>query len=221
MIEKIFHQIWINDAKPELPDDLKKLRDTWLVHHPAWEYRLWNLSNLDFEPQCAALLPMCRHPAQMADLLRMEILRKHGGVYVDTDFECLRPIDHILEGVFDFSCSEDGRCLSIGILGAPKGSRLFSAVVDSFPERVGEKPINIETGPAFFTEVLLRTGFKNNLTVFPSHFFYPFNYHTPDRSAVDLSRSYAVHHYADSWKTPLPAWRTLLSRIKSSLLKSK
>ena len=217
MIEKIFHQIWINNKNPELPDDLKKLRDTWLAHHPTWEYRLWNLANLDFEPRCAPLLPKCQHPAQIADLLRMEILCQHGGVYLDTDFECLRPIDEIIEDVFEFGCSDDGRCLSIAILGAQKGSHLFNAVVDNFPKKVGERPVNIETGPAFFTEVLLKKGFNNNFTVFPSHFFYPFNYHTPDRSSVDLSHSYAVHHYADSWKSPVPAWRKFLSRVKRAL----
>ena len=218
MIEKVFHQIWINELSPELPDQFKRLRDTWLLHHPDWEYRLWNLDNLDLEPRCAPLLLRCQHPAQMADLLRMEILFQHGGVYIDTDFECLRSIDGIISDVDEFSCSEDGKCLQIAILGAQKNSRIFGEVIEHFPDELGVRPVNIETGPAFFTRVLLRSGFSNNFTVFPSHFFYPFNFHTPNRESVDLSGSYAVHHYADSWKPRVPGWRKLLSRVKRSLL---
>lgn len=217
MIERIFHQIWINSSNPDLPDRFKQFRDTWLARHPDWEYRLWNLENLEFDPSCAALLPKCQHAAQMADLLRMEIIYRYGGVYVDTDFECLRPIDKILEGIEAFGCSEDGRCITNSILGARKHSRLFKSVIDSFPASLGNKPVNIETGPAFLTDVILRTGFKNDFTLFPTYFFYPFNYHTRDRTSVDLSRSYAMHHYADSWKPPVPLWKKCLGKVRRSL----
>ncbi|ANO50924.1 glycosyltransferase family 32 protein [Woeseia oceani] len=219
MIEKVFHQIWINDEQPDLSDEAKRLRDTWIEKHPSWVYRLWNLDNLDFEPRCAGLLKQCQHPAQMADLLRMEILHKHGGVYFDTDFECLRPFDDILEGVEDFTCSEDSVYLSIGLLGARRQSPLFESVIRQFPDRLGLKPVNVETGPAFFTGCVLRGGFKNDLTVFPSHLFYPFNYHTPNRESVDTSNSYAVHHYADSWKKRVPDWRRALSVAKRILIR--
>lgn len=219
MVERKFHQIWINREHPALPDAAKRMRDTWLHHHPDWDYCLWNLENLDFEPACAGLLPRCQHPAQMADLLRMEILYRNGGVYVDTDFECLRPLGELLEGVDDFSCSEDGDYLSIGVLGGRRGSPLYKHVIDNFPNRLGQEPVNVETGPAFFTRNVLRGGFRNNLTVFPSHYFYPFNYHTPDRKSVDTGSSYAVHHYADSWKKPPSRWRRALSAAKRFIIR--
>ena len=40
-----------------------------------------------------------RNLAERADVLRYEILRRHGGVYVDVDVECLRPLDDLLTGV--------------------------------------------------------------------------------------------------------------------------
>jgi len=217
MIEKIFHQIWINSESSELPAQFKQYRDTWLAHHPDWEYRLWNLENLEFEPRCKDLLSQCQHPAQMADLLRMELLYHYGGVYIDTDFECLHSLDEVLEDVTAFSCSEDGRCISIGIMGAHKGSRLFKAVIDNFPSSLGHMPVNVETGPVFFTDVILRKGFKNNFTLFPTHYFYPFNYHTDEPKSVDLSSSYAVHHYADSWKPSVSKYRRVLDKFRRLL----
>jgi inositol phosphorylceramide mannosyltransferase catalytic subunit len=214
MIEKVFHQIWINKSDPELPARFRPYRDSWLEHHPRWEYRLWNLENLDFQPECGELLPQCRHPAQMADLLRMEILHRHGGVYVDTDFECLKPIDGLIEKTQTFGCSEDGCCISIGIIGCQKGSSILRNVIDSFPSSIPDAEVNVATGPAFFTKVILTKGFDGDFTLFPTHYFYPFNFHTPNRELVDLSQSYAVHHYADSWKKPVPVWRRLIARAK-------
>jgi mannosyltransferase OCH1-like enzyme len=217
MIEKTIHQIWINEHDPELPERFHAYRDSWLRHHPGWDYKLWNLGNLDFEPACRALLAQCRHPAQMADLLRMEILYRHGGIYVDTDFECLRSIDALVTNIQTFGCSEDGHHISIGIIGARKGSAIIGRVIASFPATIPDIDVNIATGPGMFTRVILGQGFDRDFTLFPTHYFYPFNYHTPDRERVDLSKSYAVHHYADSWKTPPPAWRRLLSRVKRAL----
>lgn len=214
MIEKVFHQIWINTKRPELPDHLCRFRDTWLWHHPKWNYKLWNLDNLDFEPRCRSILAQCQHPAQMADLLRMEILTVHGGVYIDTDFECLKPIEALLDGVANFTCSEDGRYFQVAILGAERGSSLFRGVVDRFPKSLGTQPVNVETGPAFFTQAVLEQGFSNNLTVFPRHYFYPFNYHTVDRSTADLSESYGVHHYSDSWKPRASFRQKLVGKLR-------
>lgn len=217
MIKKTFHQIWINDREPDLPVRFRAYRDTWLIHHPQWDYKLWNLKNLDFKPACENILSQCRHPAQMADLLRLEILHHHGGIYVDTDFECLRPLDDLIENIDLFGCSEDGRCISTGILGSSQLNPILGNIIESFPKEIGGEPINISTGPGFITRVILTNGFNRNFTLFPTEFFYPFNYHTQNRAAVDLSRSFAVHHYADSWKSPVSGWRKLMSRVKRAL----
>lgn len=217
MIEKKFHQIWINSTNPELPERFRRYRDTWLALHPDWEYHLWNLENLDFEPQCAELLKQCRHPAQMADLLRMEILYRHGGVYVDIDFECLRPIDGLLDNVNVFACSEDGLHITNSIVGGRAGAELFKTLMDCAPQTLGLAQINVETGPGLFTRTVLTHGFDNNFTLFPTKYFFPFNYHTPDKHTVDLTQSYAVHHYADSWKSPVPRWRKVLSKVKRTI----
>lgn len=201
-----------------MPEAFREYRDSWLDHNPGWDYKLWNLDNLDFVPHCSSLLGECQHFAQMADLLRLEILYRYGGVYVDVDFECLRAINDILADVVAFACSEDGRCVANGIVGAAAGSPLIESMIRQFPDRLGKEPVNVETGPAFFTRVLLTSGFHNDFTLFPSWYFYPFNYHTRDRKGVDLSRSYAVHHYADSWKRPRSPWRRAASAVKRTVV---
>ena len=214
MIPKIFHQIWINQSNPELPEQFARYRDTWLTNHPDWQYRLWNLDNLDFEPRCKPLLAQCQHPAQMADLLRIEILHRHGGIYFDTDFECLKNIEPLIRDCTGFVASEDSKYFSIGIIGASVGAPWLNRLVENYPKSLGLHAVNVETGPVFFTKVLLEKGMEPGVAILASKLFYPFNYHTVNRESVDLSQSYAVHHYADSWKKPLPAWKKLLQRIR-------
>ena len=84
-----------------MPDDFQRYGETWREHHPEWEMPLWTDDNL---PELAhpGAFERGRHHAERADVLRYEVLRQFGGVYVDTDVECLRPIDPLLEGVQAF-----------------------------------------------------------------------------------------------------------------------
>ena len=43
-----------------------------------------------------------RKPTERSDIIRLEVLFRFGGVYVDTDVECLRPIDPLLREGADF-----------------------------------------------------------------------------------------------------------------------
>ena len=45
--------------------------------------------------------------ARKSDLLRLQVLYNHGGVYLDTDMECIKPIDELLNGYRFVMCSID------------------------------------------------------------------------------------------------------------------
>lgn len=199
MIPKVFHQIWINRDNPELPEKFRVYRDGWLALHPDWEYKLWNLDNLGFTPRRMDLISAASNYAQMADILRYEILLRHGGVYLDTDFECLRNIDPILIGVKNFSCSEDGLSISIGIIGVEPNSIYMERCLSALPERVGEINTAVETGPGLFTRVLLGGGLAGDFTLFPREWFYPYNWNEPHRANDHFPQAYAVHRWASSW----------------------
>lgn len=200
MIPKIFHQIWINKNNPDLPEKFALYRDSWLTTHPTWQYKLWNLENLDFIPRRMDLINAAPNYAQIADILRYEILHRHGGVYLDTDFKCLRSIEPILKGVKNFACSEDGHSISIGILGAIQGSEYMVRCVNALPNKIGLEPVAKETGPGLFTRVLLDGGINGDFTLFPRKWFYPYNWNEPHRANEDFPESFGVHHWAHSWR---------------------
>lgn len=210
MIPKVFHQIWINRNNPELPEKFRAYRDSWLAQHPDWEYKLWNLDNIGFTPRRMDLINSASNYAQMADVLRYEILLRHGGVYLDTDFQCLRSIDPILVGVENFSCSEDGHSVSIGIIGATPGSIYMERCISALPERIGITNTAEETGPGLMTRVLLGEGIARDFTLFPQAWFYPYSWNEPHRANEEFPNAYAVHHWAHSWGD---ADRKLTTRI--------
>jgi mannosyltransferase OCH1-like enzyme len=199
MIPKVFHQIWINKVDPELPKEFRAYRDGWMALHPDWEYKLWNLDNLDFIPHRMDLITSAPNYAQMADVLRYEILFRHGGVYLDTDFECLRNIDSILVGVRNFSCSEDGKSISNAIIGAEPNSIYMERCISALPECVGLTNTAVETGPGLYTQVLLREGLASDFVLFPTKWFYPYNYDEKHRANETFPEAYAVHRWACSW----------------------
>ncbi len=92
-IPRIIHQIWLGG---DVPADLHELSRTWLSHHPDWDYRLWTDKDVEgFEFENRDLFEKADCWGQKTDILRAEIVNRFGGVYVDFDYICYKPIDEI------------------------------------------------------------------------------------------------------------------------------
>src|SRR4051794_22782741 len=114
MIPRLLHQIWLGpDAWPE---EAEVRRRTWIDHHPEWEHHLWTEETVPSGLR-AEVYQRLRNPSERSDLLRLELLWRIGGVYVDTDVECLRPIGSLLDDRGVLVGEEHGR-VSAAILGA-------------------------------------------------------------------------------------------------------
>ncbi len=100
IIPKIIHLIWL--GKAALPQNYKYYMETWRYYHPSWEIKLWteqdilkeNFVNMD-------LYWLARSYQERSDIIRYEILRKYGGLYIDTDIECFANFDD-LHHKYDF-----------------------------------------------------------------------------------------------------------------------
>lgn len=71
---------------------------SWKDKNPSLEYKLW--TNDDLTPEhflTYDLIQKARSYAQASDMMRYEILNRFGGIYVDTDFECLQSVEPLLE----------------------------------------------------------------------------------------------------------------------------
>lgn len=102
MIPKIVHRVW--PGPDPIPYTFRAHAATFEEHNPGWEHRLWTLDEIDgLDMRNRELYDRAKQEAPddwirwRADIARLEILFQHGGIYVDTDAECLQPLDPLLE----------------------------------------------------------------------------------------------------------------------------
>lgn len=129
MIPRILHHVWVN---PPIPEHLAAYISSWKLNHPQWEHKLWHGYDASFDDE-HTLRPWYEKattPSMQADIIRLSAVWNYGGVYVDADIECHRPIDGLLEGCDAFFASEydakvygkDGPSgITSGIFGASPG----------------------------------------------------------------------------------------------------
>jgi mannosyltransferase OCH1-like enzyme len=191
MIPRILHQVWVgpNPMPPEYLD----YRESWRRHHPEWEMRLWTEDSLPDDLVRPEVYERLRSPAERSDIIRLEVVFRFGGVYVDTDIECLRPIDPLLEDAGDFFVytARGGKVENAVIAAAPGHPILERALRDLSPATEHGVDLTQGTGPWFLTRLLRE---YPDVTIYPQELFYP----TTDSERAE---AYAVHHYVSSWKT--------------------
>ena len=191
-IPKVFHQIWLG-GKP-LPSEFKDFQGGWLSHHPGWRLQLWTHENLPalINDECFA---GSRTYAGRANVLRYELLLRHGGVYVDTDFECRRNIEPLLDDVECFAGRQWDEKVNNAIFGSVPNHPFVRDLVDSLPAHTAyhhSAPSVSQSGPYYFSRVLRR---HPEVAVFGPNVFYPYEWHERWRRHESFPDAYAVHHY--------------------------
>ena len=100
-----------------MPDEFARFGQTWLEQHPGWTMRQWGDDNLP-PLRNQVLFDEVESFSAKSDVLRYELLWLYGGVYIDTDFECLRSIEPLLEKVQVFASFETDWSVNGALMGA-------------------------------------------------------------------------------------------------------
>ena len=227
-IPKIIHQIWIGGR---LPLSYRPWTNSWKRLNEGWEYRLWDAKEIiALGLKNEEAFRLSRSVGARSDIARYEILERFGGVYADTDFECVRPIQEIA-----------GRCsffaalifavtpvISNGLIGTRARHPLLQEAVRGLgaPVRTkdGMEVLNL-TGPGFWSRLLFehRDLLGDSDTIFPSSYFFPVpnfvDKNVPDEEKRAMIRgwSLAVHHWETAW-LKAPRWKRVLVQIKKRAL---
>lgn len=124
-IPKIIHMIWIG---PD-PFPYQKNLDLYKKYHPKWSFKLWTDENLP-KLKNQAVYDAIDIYATKADLLRLELLLKYGGVYVDTDSYCVRPLDSLIKNKTCFFTTNHKGKVEVNLIGCEAGNKLIKKLVD-------------------------------------------------------------------------------------------
>ena len=207
MIPKIIHYCWFGgNEKSEL---VKKCIETWEKYLPEYEIIEWNESN--FDVNCCEFTKRAyenRKWAFVADYARLKALKEHGGIYLDTDIELVKPFDEYLLHHQMFTCFEDLTHISTGCVGAVANHEVLNKFIDIYYKYFDE-----EDNKGFIpnTEILSSMLFPNgvetidniaeleNITIYTRDYFLAKDYVSGKVTKTD--NTYCIHHYDGTWKS--------------------
>jgi mannosyltransferase OCH1-like enzyme len=189
-VPRTFHRIWVGDKPiPTRAEDFWwRLKDL----NPGCEFVTWRdpIEPTDYE--LGHLFSSCRHPAQLADLLRIEIVHKFGGIYIDVDIEPLRTF----RPLFSYEFFVVGCWLFGGVPGHPATRALINKILE-YGEELPRGLISDVTGPTVWNSTV-SFGFPG-VTHLPWVLFSPWNWgERPDWNRV-TAETYAVNHRFATW----------------------
>lgn len=208
MIPKVIHYCWFGHG--EMSPMMKKCLKSWKKYCPDYEIIEWNEENFDISSsEWTKEAYEAKKYAFVADYVRLEVLYKYGGVYMDTDQELIKSLDPFLKHSA-FIGFMDTKSVNTGLMGAEKEHPIIKQLYQYYGNRhflVAGKP-DLNPNTEWGTQILLENGFKQNNTyqildynmhVYPQTYFCP----TSCVSIEDCTskNTVSLHHFAMTWRT--------------------
>ena len=221
LIPKVIHHIWLGEK--DLPPYFKKFKKSWQDNNPEYKFFLWNdekCENLSLINR--KLFDSIDNKGCKSDILRYEILYKYGGIYIDTDFECIRPIpDEFLKESFVACMAFDYKPVvnNAFLMSEPKTKLLRDIIKGcSYPENESTNNILKSSGPFMITKQISRNLNQGNkkILILPSNYCYPIPSFIKDLKLSNLitEDTFSIHHWATTW-IKVGRYKKLLAKIKN------
>lgn len=221
-IPKVIHQIWLDDEHSgKLPPEFIPYVKTCIEKHlgNGWEYKLWTDKDVEqLELYNRYYYDTSTNYGIKSDILKWEIIYKFGGVYLDTDIECLKSLE-ILHYTYDFyvgiqPLETKYLQLGAGAFAARPGHPILKHCIETIKDDWSRKGTVKKTGPVHFTKSFYLTAGRNgNIDIaLPPNYFYPIC--NPPRffcttKATEEERdrwikegAFTIHHWSMSWMPP-------------------
>lgn len=204
MIPKIIHYVWIGGAKP---DSVQKNIDNWKKVLAGYTLQEWNEHNWDISKnQFAKYFYDKKQFAFVGDAIRVDVLNRIGGIYLDTDVEVYKPFDSLLKEQLVFGRIYNNAIGTATIL-AEKNTRMMNDLSNMYKAfdltQLEDNTID-KVNNGIFTRYLLdkHVGFsfgntkqrlKNGALILPKQYF--------EVPAMWFETgTFATHHVAGSWQ---------------------
>lgn len=232
MLIKKIHRVWINDNR-DIPYHIYRREwiDSWDRLHQGWEFHLWDneksrqLIETDY-PWFLPVYDAYDKPIFKADAICYFILHRFGGLYVDLDFECFKPVDQIFEPTNLCLISKNPNNghlpeprqpnnLINSLMYSKPGHRLWKEVIKSLIANKSKRSVMTKTGPFLLTRAYLDyvQHNPNDITLLGPELFLPYLSDTSARKMGDSTRiaelnekgadyfpdSYGAHRWVSYW----------------------
>lgn len=207
MIPKKIHYIWIgNQSKPE---SIIKCINSWKKYLPDYRFFEWGneiLEEIDNIYVTEAL--MAQKWAFVSDYIRLYVLKKHGGIYLDTDVIITRSLTPLLSLDFfmGYEPYEESVIPMSAVIGASIGNPIIEDLLHQytylrFIKSSGEYDLTPNTQRfSLYFQDKHRLNFRKNGDITTKidefSYIYPTNVFC---KKVDNKLNYSIHLFNGSW----------------------
>lgn len=121
-------RIWVlwTQGFDQMPPVARACIDSWAAHNPTWDIKVLTSESLCHWADAVLGLPKAESqpPYRLSELARLNLLARHGGVWVDATCYCTKPLDEWLpdclaSGFFAFARPGRDRLMSSWFLASP------------------------------------------------------------------------------------------------------
>lgn len=226
-IPKILHYCWFGG---EMPPQIKEWMKTWDGFLPGFERMAWNEDNFALDAPYLQSAYQQKRWNRLSNYIRLKALLQFGGVYLDTDFEFIRPIDDLLHfdcfAAFQKKTWHRYGSVNNAILASVPGHSLWEENLQLM-EQAYTRSGKLEPGPKLLTNALKNRGLGHlseqdlgDIHLFPRDYFYPYYWGEPfypDKHITPNTR--AIHHWYGYKPGLLGKIRRLYHTLKHKLQK--
>lgn len=209
MIPKIIHYCWINKENNKiLPKLVQECIRSWEVYLPEYEIKEWNITNFNMNiNKFVKEAYENKKYAFVSDYIRLYVLNKYGGIYLDTDVKVFKSFDKLLQNKF-FVGWENKNTVATCVIGAEKENLIIKQLLETYNKKSfinTDGTLNLEPNTVLMTTILKKYKININgehqknefLTIYPVEYFCPLDGYTGDLNITD--KTYAIHLFNGSW----------------------
>lgn len=215
-IPKVIHYIWF--GRQLMGDLIERCIMSWNRHCPDYELKLWNEDNYDLlqAPSYVWQAYEAKKFAFVSDYVRLDVVYKYGGFYLDTDVELLKSLDNFVsyKAIFGYLAYNQ---ISTGLgFGSVPGNKVLADLRKKYEQLTFKYPngkFNLIDCPRYETDYFRINGYKIENTLLQQNdmLFLPSSY----LCSLDLvdgvneyklhllyaltNNSCALHHCTSSW----------------------
>lgn len=162
---------------------------SWLGDNTLGWKKIQKLKNINFSDY-----NLCKNYSEKSDYLRFCILLEHGGMYVDTDFECYKNIAPLLKNADFIIWEEFYWVYNWAFMASSKENITIKNIFSEFHKQLQKTTRLCRTGPIFISKFIDRK--IKGIKIVRGELLYPEYWLYMNSSA----KPYANHHYAASWQ---------------------
>lgn len=210
MIPKIIHYTWFGGN--EKPIKVKNQIAEWKRKLPDYQFIEWSEGNYDLNATNTRYVQQAYESnmwAFVTDYVRLDVLNRYGGIYLDTDVKVIKSFDSLLEQK-SFIGKESEFTLCTAVIGAESNSGWLKTLLKKYEERsFRSQSGNLDKLPN--SKYLLHFFGVNSssqiddfsickgVKIYPAEFFSPLNFANGEKRVT--KNTYAIHYYSGTWKS--------------------